>query len=198
MKSCGENMNLLEWLKKRKDNNQTSQQIVTDSGQTPKQVTIDLLKPIVSVEIKAHPLFEFTGLAIKFATREIIGIGVGTYDSENKKVKIMNIYTALDAPSGRAYVNLSTTTHQKLDDALRHWNWNDGEKLAVFHSHPGFGCEKSSIDDEHGSRMAALLFGGKAVMVIVDPFHEEGIKIAAYAIDPHTKLTKKIPFRVVP
>jgi|YelNatPaOPRAMG01_1025707.scaffolds.fasta_scaffold07961_4 proteasome lid subunit RPN8/RPN11 len=192
-------MDLIEWLlKKRKENNQKSQQIVTNSVQTPKQVTIDLLKPINIVEIKAHPLFEFAALAIKFATREVIGVGVGTYDSESKKVRIMNIFPALDAPSGAAYVNLNTTTHQKLDEALKHWNWNDGEKLAVFHSHPGFGCEKSVIDDEHGSRMAALLFAGKAVSVIVDPFHEEGIKIAAYAIDPETKLTKKIPFKVVP
>jgi len=180
-------MFLLKWLKQ-----------IMSSTQIQREVKlIELLKPINSVEIKANELFGFIELAIKYAAREIIGIGIGIYDGENKNAKITSIYPVLDAPGNKSRVVLDFATHERLDETLNFWR-NDGEEIAVLHSHPGFGCFSSAIDEAHGIRMAALLFGGIAVMIIVDPLHNEGIKIAAYSIDPATKAVRQIPFRLVP
>lgn len=190
-------MDLINLLKKLKQTKQTNRQTTISSTQTRSEIKpIEILKPVENVEIKANELLSFIELAIKYATREIIGVGVGTYDNETKSARIINIYVTLDAPSSKSRVVLDFVTHHKLDETLEYWH--AGEEIAVIHSHPAFGCDRSAIDEAHGIRMAALLFGGKAVMVIVDPLHKEGIKIAAYSIDPTTKAVKQIPFRLVP
>jgi len=91
---------------------------------------------------------------------------------------------------------LDCNVHDELDKALEHWHAD--EEIAVFHTHPGFSSFKSGVDDGRGIRMATILFGGKAVMVIVDPCSSKGIDISAYSIDPETKRVKRIPFRLVP
>ncbi|MEM2741984.1 MAG: hypothetical protein QXD95_07545, partial [Nitrososphaeria archaeon] len=183
-------MVLLKWWKGLKKTKQVNRQIMMSSTQTRRKFKpIELLKPINSVEIKANELFSFIELAIKYATREIIGVGIGIYDSENKSAKITSIYAVLDAPGNKSRVMLDVATHQRLDETLNFWR--NGEEIAVLHSHPGFGCLSSAIDEAHGIRMAALLFGGIAVMIIVDPLHIEGIKIAAFSLDPANKAVRK-------
>ncbi len=167
---------------------------------TKKIPSIIEIKPIEKVEIKASEAAEIISMAVKFAKREITAVGLGYYSEEEKKVAITSIYPVLNAPANRAMVNLDCKTHLELVEILDYWKdyWKDEGEIAVIHSHPGFSCRYSSIDEEHCIRMATLLLGGKAVMIIIDPLSSQGIEIAAYALDPSTKNVKQIPFKLVP
>jgi hypothetical protein len=43
-----------------------------------------------------------------------------------------------------------------------------------------------------------MLFGGVAVMIIIDPFSNVGVDTSAYTINPETKIVCKTPFQLVP
>lgn len=154
------------------------------------------IQPISKALVKTTEFCEFLTLSVRYGSREVTAVGTGTYDRQMQTVKVNGIYPVLDASGSAAHVTISARNHVNLCQALRHWNEED--ELAIFHSHPHFSSFKSQTDDQRVIRMACLLFGGVAVMVIVDPFSRGGVDISAYAIDPETKIVNKIPLELVP
>jgi len=153
-------------------------------------------KPIQLAEVKVGEFCNFLDLAVKYGDRELIAIGTGNYSEKERKVKVESIYPVMDADSSSAFVRLTSKTHRKLGATFD--RWNEKEEVMVLHTHPRFSTHKSGIDDAHGIRMASILFDGKAVMVIVNPFSQLGIDVSAYAINPVMKNVERIALRLVP
>jgi proteasome lid subunit RPN8/RPN11 len=154
------------------------------------------IKPISAVRVKVDEFNVFVSQAVKYGDREIIAVGCGDYSEKDKVVTIDSIYTVVDGSGSSAHVRLTAEAQSRLDRALKHWE--EKPKHAIIHSHPGLSSFKSNTDDQHGMRMASLLFQGEAVMIIVDPFSSRGIDVSAYAIEPETKDVVKIQFKLVP
>jgi hypothetical protein len=151
---------------------------------------------ISKVLVKVTELCSFTCYAVKHGDREVTAVGTGSYDEQAQTVKINGMYPVLDASGGGASVTITARGHQRLQRTLDYWKEED--EVAIIHSHPSFSSMKSDTDDQHAIRMACLLFGGVVVMIIIDPFSEEGIDVSAYAIEPETKAVQEIPFELVP
>lgn len=152
--------------------------------------------PISKASIKITELCEFLSYSVKYGNQEVAAIGTGTYDKQTQIVKINGMYPILDASGGGASVTITARSHQHLHRTLRHWN--EESEVAIIHSHPHFSSFKSQTDDQRAIRMACLLFGGVAIMIIVDPFSNQGVDISAYTIDPETKIVGKVQLELVP
>jgi proteasome lid subunit RPN8/RPN11 len=146
--------------------------------------------------VKVGEFSGFLSYAVKYGNQEVTAIGTGSYFKQNQIVKVNGIYPILDASGGGASVTITASGHNRLHRTLRHWNEDD--EVAILHSHPHFSSFKSQTDDQHAIRMACLLFGGVAVMIIVDPFSHGGVDVSAYAIQPDSKVARMIPFQLVP
>jgi hypothetical protein len=151
-------------------------------------------KKITLAEVKASEFSLFLNFAVKYGDREVMAVGTGEYLEKQEKVVVTSIYPVVIGSA--ASVTLSSGLHTMLDRTLD--KWNEKDELMIIHTHPGFSSSKSQIDDAYAIRVACLMFDGKAVMLIVDPFSSSGIEISAYAINPETKDVGKIEFRLVP
>jgi len=151
-------------------------------------------KRIKALEVKVGEFASFLNFAVKYCDREVMAIGTGEFHQEEALVRITSLYPVKAGSAGS--VVLFGHEQRELDRLLD--RWNESDEMLIIHSHPGFTSRKSSIDDGRGIRMASLLFGGKAVMAIVDPFSGSGVDISAYAINPETKEVERINFGLVP
>jgi len=169
--------------------------------ETPKEEAIEFktdlgIQPVSKVLLKTTEFCEFLCHGVKYGNREVTAIGTGVYNKQTQTVKINSIYPVMDASGCGASVTITARSHHHLHRTLEHWNEED--ELAIFHSHPHFSSFKSHTDDQRAMRMACMLFGGVAVMIIIDPFSNVGVDTSAYTIDPQTKIVCKTPFQLVP